>query len=254
MEEIKLNCSESNNLDWHLKISEGSLSRKDTIHWRGVELHIYIYLSRPGVKYVHQSIHFNHDNNIYECVLDYNAYGQRKRGTPPPKLETDKHYLEITIVQGRLILFDRPKNKDLSERKTNEKIFEIYETPDDVQFYLPKVRAPEPIRFVIETNQVTLYEYKDANTNINSFAFFADDELKIDRWVLTDRYEDEYTVSIKEEGLSKLDSFFNGATQAELLIGLHNAFKGEKAYTLAKKWLNENNIEYQEWVRRDQRD
>jgi DNA repair exonuclease SbcCD nuclease subunit len=134
-----------------------------------------------------------------------------------------------------------------------ENPFEIFETPEDAVFEIPEPVVSKRKEIKIEKNQVTLYEYRDHNININSYAYFLEGNLVVDYWKLAGSYEDEYFTEVKSENLQKLYSEFQieNENKAELLIGLLNAFNGEKCYDNIKEFFEQRDIAFQNSVRRD---
>ena len=111
----------------------------------------------------------------------------------------------------------------------------------------------------ILVTEVTLYDYKDSRVNINSYAYFDQEDLVIDYWKLGDRYEDEYFVTIKGNELKslcrKLEIQFNSSSESksELLKKLENIFKGSDCFLNVKLFLDKNQISFEQKVNHDER-
>ncbi len=103
-------------------------------------------------------------------------------------------------------------------------------------------------------NKVTLYEFKDNNLDINSYAYFEKKNLVIDYWKLSNRYEDEYFITIKKDQLRKLYIEFEIMTEnkSELLIKIFNTFKGEDCFSKLKAFLTMKCISFESSVRHDE--
>ena len=103
--------------------------------------------------------------------------------------------------------------------------------------------------------EVTLYEYIDSSFNINSYAYFEEEDLVIDYWKLASRYEDEYFVTIKGNDLKllyrKLEIQPN--SKSELLKKISDIFKGPDCFDNVKLFLNKNQILFESRVLHDER-
>jgi len=106
-----------------------------------------------------------------------------------------------------------------------------------------------------EKLEVTLYEYQDSDLNINSYAYFEKEDLIIDYWKLSAKYEDEYFVTVKNEHLGMLYSKFKieNNNRTLLLIKLVNAFSDKNCFEKVKSFLSLNNILFEINARHDER-
>lgn len=104
---------------------------------------------------------------------------------------------------------------------------------------------------VWQKGEITLYEYKDASVNIDSKAYFEKEDLVIDYWILSERYEDEYLLTVKKEQLIKLCHKCepNIKSKSELWQFLLDNFKGENAFWDVKKYLELKGISFDNGVR-----
>ena len=104
-----------------------------------------------------------------------------------------------------------------------------------------------------EILKVTLYEYRDSNLNINSYAYFEKESLVVDYWKLTDNYEDECFTIVTKENLAKLytELEVENENKSEILIRLRNSFNGRNCLEEVKKFLELKNIRFEYNVRLD---
>lgn len=110
-------------------------------------------------------------------------------------------------------------------------------------------------KIVIYEGKVTLYEFEDINTHTNSYAYFEDENLVIDYWVLGNKYEDEYFMTIQKNQFEKLYSLFqiDKKNRNEILKAFAIKFKGQGCYKDAQSYLESNSIEFDIKVRHDER-
>lgn len=110
-------------------------------------------------------------------------------------------------------------------------------------------------KIVISKGEVTLYEFEDINTNISSCAYFEDENLVIDYWVLGNKYEDEYFMTIQKNQFEKLYSLFqiDKQNRNEILKAFAIKFKGQGCFKDAQSYLEINSIEFDIRVRHDER-
>jgi hypothetical protein len=169
-----------------------------------------------------------------------------------PKIQTPTHSLAIGPYNNfrSLSLTDALLNPIGETIDNIENVFAISDAPSYIIFELPKQEKKEK-DIVLEKNQVTLYEYKDRNVNINSYAYFEKDDLVIDFWKLGNNSEIEYFIVVKKDRLEKLYKAFKieNENKAELLIGLMNAFKEEDCFEKVKGFLELKNIPFEKSVR-----
>ncbi len=227
---------------------------KASIRWRGLLIHIRIKARETEYGWT-RVITFLHQDKLYHCKLTKWKYSGGTNGVYPPKISTETHNLQIRTFGHSLSLTD-----ELIESKNDieliENPFVIMNTPESIVFdeAEPTV-VKEPIKLKIEKNKVTLYEYHDLKVNINSYAYFENENLVVDYWILTYNSENEYVTLIKKENLDKLYREFKieDENKAELLIGLMNAFKGEKCFEKLKEFLNLKNISFDNTVQHDEK-
>lgn len=110
-------------------------------------------------------------------------------------------------------------------------------------------------KIVISKGEVTLYEFEDINTNINSYAYFEDENLVIDYYVLGNKYEDGYFMTIQKNQFEKLYSLFqiDKQNRNEILKAFAIKFKGQGCYKDAQSYLEINSIDFDIRVRHDER-
>jgi hypothetical protein len=101
-------------------------------------------------------------------------------------------------------------------------------------------------KIVISRGKVCLYEFEDTNTNMNSYAYFESENLVIDYWVLGNKYEDEYFMTIQKNQFEKLYSVLqiNEKNRNEILKALAMKFKGQGCYKDIQNYLEINSIEF----------
>jgi hypothetical protein len=122
-------------------------------------------------------------------------------------------------------------------------------------------KAATETTFVIDAKslaeklEVTLYEYEDADLNIDSYAYFDKEDLIIDYWKLSDLNEVEEFIRVKKEHLGMLYSEFGieNNNQTLLLNKLLNDFSDENCFEKVKSFLSLNNIQVENNVRYDER-
>ena len=102
--------------------------------------------------------------------------------------------------------------------------------------------------------EVTLYDYQDASLNINSYAYFENDDLVIDYWRLDYRTEDEYFVTVKKENLGILYSVLEIEEDRKqlLLAKLSSTFSDVNCLDNLKSFLSLNNIAFDFSVHHDE--
>lgn len=224
---------------------------KTSVKWRGQLIHIRIKANKTVYGWT-RLITFLYRDKLYPCGLTKWKWSGGGNGINPPKISTSTHKLKIDTGADFLSL-----KEELIGSGGNLNIsgnpFEIFETPEDIVFELPEPVVSRKKEIKIEKNEVTLYKYSDHNININSYAYFLEGNLVVDYWKLGVSYEDEYFTEVKSENLQKLYSEFQieNENKAELLIGLLNAFNGEKCYDNIKEFFEQKEIPFQNSVRRD---
>lgn len=87
--------------------------------------------------------------------------------------------------------------------------------------------------------------------NIDAKAYFEKEDLVIDCWILSERYEDEYFIRVKKNQLKKLyrESEPTINSKSELWQFLLDNFKGENAFWDVKKYLELKGISFENGVR-----
>ena len=128
-------------------------------------------------------------------------------------------------------------------------IFEIVKTPEDVDFGDPwSTGKIEPSRVVpaIIKDEVSLYDYDNNSIHLQSNAYYEEDSLVVDYWKLTDHSASEEYWTVAQNHLSHLFDYFRiqDKNKTELLIAIHNGFKGLNAVSTFVKFLDENHIPY----------
>jgi len=234
---------------------EDSIDLKSSILWRGLIFHVK--LTGSNLEFGKgRTIVFIFDNIEYKC--QYWRYKQFGGCTDhmKPIIKTLHNELKITMDLNSLSLEDIQLD-DSQPYLPQGELFEISEPPSDIFVDLPIIEEPEikPVKIRIKKNEVTLYEYKDSEININSFAYFEKDDLVVDFWKLGNNYEDEYFTIIKKDQLGKLYEEFliSNENRAELLIVLFNAFRGEHCYENVREYLKIKNILFESKARHDNR-
>ena len=125
----------------------------------------------------------------------------------------------------------------------------------DYEIKKPVIKIPiiPESKSVPEKLKVTLYEYQDSDLNINSYAYFEKEDLIIDYWQLSAKYEDEYFLTVKNEHLGMLYSKFEiqNNNRALLLVKLVNTFSDENCFEKVRSFLSLNNILFENNARHD---
>ncbi len=234
-----------------------------SIIWRGLLIHIRVKTEKQEFGWT-IVITFLYQNKLYHCKLTkYKGNGGR-HGDNPPEVATATHNLQIRMFgpSGLTLndeLIESNKNIEISEnpfviiKTTESSIFDNINpevTKEPVKLAIKK----NEVKLAIKKNEVTLYEYKDHRISINSYAYFDEDNLVVDYWTLSDKYEDEYFTRVKKENLNLLYREFeiDKENEAELLIALRNAFKGENCYDKIKEFFIQKNIPFLNSVQHDE--
>ena len=233
-----------------LKWDELPFFTTTSVRWRGELIHIRInaHVSENGWT---RLITFLYQDKLYPCRLTKWKWSGGGNGVYPPEITTSNHNLKIRTGGDFISLKDELiKSKKDVELLTNP--FEILQTPENIVFeeQKPEVKK-EPAKIKIEKNRVTLYEYRDHRININSYAYFEKENLVVDFWKLGDNYEDEYYIQVNKENIGRLYREFEikNENKAELLIGLVNAFNGEKCFEEIQEFFNLKNIPSENSIR-----
>lgn len=225
-------------------------STKTSIKWRGTVIHIRIKANQTETGWT-RVITFLYKDKLYHCGLAKWKWTGGGYGVYPPEISTSTNKLTISTGGAHL----RMKDDLIEPYEIDDKVehpFEIFTTPNEIVFDEPKPEIiKEPIKPKIEKNQVKLYEYKGSSIDINSYAYFEAENLVIDYWKLGDDYEDEYFITVLKKNINILYKEFeiHGENNAELLIAILNAFKGENSFENFKNYLAINKIPFENGVR-----
>ena len=181
----------------------------------------YINLQPTYAKFTSQSLKVN-----FSYVLDrlFDFYNLDKE----EKIMTKEYYYNLVsqLEENKENKVDKSHSIDINEASTENKIFYI-------------------------GNKVTLFEFKDNNLDINCYAYFENQNLVIDYWKLSDRYEDEYFITIKKDQFRKLYREFEitNENKSDLLIKILNTFKGQDCFSKLNTFLTMKNISFENSVR-----
>ena len=118
---------------------------------------------------------------------------------------------------------------------------------------LSKAADTQKDEVVIENGKVTLYEFEDINTNINSYTYYENKNLVVDYWKLVNSYEDEYFITIEKDNLDDLlySLHLTNNNQVQLLLTIAEKFSGKDCFKNFKEHLEINKIKYETSVRHD---
>ena len=235
-----------------LKWDQTTFKTTTSIRWRGILFHIRInaHQTENGST---ASMTYLYNNKLYDCKLTKWKWAGGSNGIYPPAITTSSHSLKIRGGLNFLSIKEEPIQPNNKTNQFEEFPFEIIKTPDYIIFDIPIKIEKKPEEIKVEKNQVVLYEFKNSNESINSYAYFDKEDLVIDYGILGGDYEDEYFITIKEKHLIYLfDAFLiESKNKAELLIGIMNAFKGKRCFNRVKEYLELKKIPFENSVRHD---
>lgn len=108
---------------------------------------------------------------------------------------------------------------------------------------------------VFEGGRITLCEFSDFNTNINSYAYFENEDFVVDYWMLGSSYENEYFITIKKDRLVELLYSFHiiNNNRDKLLLTIAKNFSGKDCFKNFEAHLKSNKIKYDLSVRHDEK-
>lgn len=217
-----------------------------SIVWRGLPIHL---------RMEHRSTQFGgtfvttwwYNNKLYHVKTTKYKWSGGHHGDYPPEISTSTHKLKIGSVSRGILLQDDPipPHQNLNHPYP----FKIITTPADIDFGDPWStgrKTESRISPPVNKSEVTLYDFNNSSLYVQSNAYFDKDHLVVDRWKLTDNFEYEEYCLVAPTDLNRLFEYFKiqGENKAELLISLHNGFKGREAYANFLKFLDENHIPY----------
>ena len=173
-----------------------------------------------------------------------------------PKIETLENYLSISQRENKVTITDNLKEGKPSIFE-DTRVFKVINIPSNFSLKMAETEENKirDFKSKMKKNEITLYEFNDANININSYVYYENENLVVDYWKLGDHYEDEYFIIVSKSDLNKLFNEFEIQNQnkAELLIVIHNIFKGENSFNSFKEYLSIRKIHFENLVRHDER-
>ncbi len=219
---------------------------KTSLVWRGIPIHLRMESrsNQYGWTFVMTWL-YNH--KLYHVKTTKWKWSGGRHGDNPPEIATSTHRLKIRSISSGIMLQD---DQVLPyDAPPGHQIFEIVKTPEDVDFGDPwSTGKIEPSRVVpaIIKDEVSLYDYDNTSIHLQSNAYYEEDCLVVDHWKLTDHSESEEYCTVAQNHLSHLFDYFRiqDKNKTELLVAIHNGFKGQDAFKTFIKFLDENHIPY----------
>ncbi len=228
---------------------------QNTINWRGIEFHLRIdaNATHTGGEFM-VIVNFNDKRYFHRTV---SSRGWLFSKGHFPEIETKNHTLKFSLGKVPFKSFklsdEMKSNTEIED--TLESPFKISGVPLSVHFNNPKEKIEVIPEKKINNNEVVLYEYKSMELNINSYAYFENENLIIDYWKLGGNYEDEIFITIENQDIVRLYKEFNvdadTSIKRELLLqSILKAFNGESCFRKIEKFLIEKNIPHSKSARR----
>jgi hypothetical protein len=202
-------------------------------------------------------------------------YDERYKNLQPTYAQFSSHHLSVKFqyIIGRVIgLYELNETQTENVKKffwdTANAFRIVRQSKDpwpDYEIKKPNIelqkKAATETTFVIDATsfaeklEVTLYEYEDADVNIDSYAYFDKEDLIVDYWKLSDVKEVEEFIRVKNEHLGMLYSKFGIENNNRILLlnKLLNDFSDENCFEKVTTFLSLNNIQFENNVRYDER-
>ncbi len=215
---------------------------KTSVRWRGLEFHIRIQEESIdcGRK---KTFDILFKGKLYQHGAAKWKWTGGSFGALPQNIISGNYRLEFdNRVPG--LAFDEVKINPLKrDENTIDGKIEFFETPDHIQFDRPQPKKPSCKS--MRTDEIELYNYRDAYVASDVVASFDKDRLVLNTWRLG-ASDDEYYYIVSEEPLRKLFKQFKleEHQKAELLIGLYNAFGGKDCIKNFTEYLDYHKIKY----------
>jgi hypothetical protein len=234
-------------LNWELK----TFNYKCTIIWRGKSIDINLHMNKTYFGHTRDII-FTYENKTFtDNGWKYKQFGGGNSRTNPI-LRNDHYELKIETIWYSLILTDTPLNNEQHINSGTDNIFIIKKPREYLEMALPKQGSISKQPTGTEET-VTLFNHEDYPLSIESCAYFEDENLVVDYWVLTDNKELELFIIVEEKNLKYLYSEFcpNNQFKIRLLKAISELFTGKRCFDNFQYFLDKRNITYVERHRHD---
>jgi hypothetical protein len=211
------------------------------VRWRGQEFQIRI-TEEPNDFGRTKTFHIKYKKKVYTCGAAKWKWSGGSFGSFPENIISGNFQLKFHCSGSNLSFEEIAIDPKKTEGGGNCAV-EFFEVSSRVKLRSHQHREAPCIRK--NTTEIELHSFRDANVATDVVAHFDKDRLVLNTWRLGSG-EDEYYYIVSGENLKKLFEVFRleEHQRAELLIGLHNAFKGKDCEQNFTRYLKYKNIEY----------
>ena len=221
-----------------------------SVKWRGLLLHLNPKVeTAPFSRSITVTLFM--EGEKYYFGIGFSSRGHGSIGKQPT-IETSTHSLKISVGRKGVRLLETRKD-GIAGYTDSEPPFQILDKNVVIEEFVSNEELQRQFKERKKLNEVSLYEYKDNSINRNSLAYFDKSDFIVDYWTLGDHFEREKLIIIKGNNLKSLYEAIEikDANKSELLIAIHNMFKGETCFIDYERFLNLSKINYDKKGRYD---